>query len=82
MAVSNEYYYRKEIVFYISILLVSFLYFIWISRGGLFSRFCVYIFVAISSSALPFLHEGFIFFCGLYFAVILYSVATKILVVW
>jgi hypothetical protein len=72
MAMHNEYYYRKEILFYIAMMLISILFLIWRSSKRL--RFAAVIIAMILgfSAVMPLIHEGYIFFSCLYFSVIAY----------
>lgn len=70
MAIGNHYYFRKEIIFYIGILLAAVLLELFrrcpsaLVRGAMVA--CIGLWTAIG----PFVHEGFIFFCVPIFSLI------------
>jgi hypothetical protein len=77
IAVGNEYYYRKEILFLLAIVLVC-IFFDKArrSQSEIVRRSC-YLTVIIADIVLPFVHEAFLFFNGLFFYLILLSLSEK-----
>ncbi|QWF71016.1 hypothetical protein KEF85_00505 [Methylomonas paludis] len=76
IAVANEYYFRKEILFYLAIFLVSALYRSWYSRRSKWLAILVLGLIILFSSVLPFVHEAYPFFCGLIFVSIIQKIIT------
>jgi hypothetical protein len=79
MMVSNQYYYKKEMVFYVSIFVVTFLFLSWRKYQLTILRVSILAVICASSIVLPLIHEGFLFFCVLYFSLVLNSVLKELL---
>lgn len=78
IAVGNEYYYRKEILFLLVIVLVCILFDkAKRSQSEIVRRSC-YLTILIADMVLPFVHEAFLFFNGLFFYLILFSLSEKV----
>ncbi len=73
MAVGNEYFYRKEVFFYIAIFCCGLGYQYWKETKNKFVPPALTLFIFIASISLPLIHESFIFFCGLFFSLLLFS---------
>jgi hypothetical protein len=77
IAVGNEYYYRKEILFLMAIVLVSLLFDkARRSQSEIVRRSC-FLTILIADMILPFVHEAFLFFNGLFFYLILLNLTEK-----
>lgn len=76
-AVGNEYFYRKEIFFYIAIFFCCLGYQHWTKKPNKFVSLALTTFILLASALLPLVHESFIFFCGLVFSLILFSLHFK-----
>ncbi|MEJ2566391.1 MAG: hypothetical protein P8164_11805 [Gammaproteobacteria bacterium] len=74
MALSNQYYYRKEMLFYLSLLTIAHLYLYWKQTENRKIAGMVLALIAISFLILPLVHEAFLFFCLLYFYLITASI--------
>jgi hypothetical protein len=75
IALANEYYYRKEIIFYIAIFAVSALYAVWRKNKRPILAAGIFVMVIFSSLVFPFVHEAFIFFSTLIFALIIRKIS-------
>lgn len=64
MAFANEYYFRKEILFYIVILACALLFLRWKKTKNQVVRFLVVGTIILSAVVLPLVHEAYMFFCG------------------
>lgn len=71
MAASNEYFYRKEILFYISLLLVSLIFNRWLKESTKFLSNFLTVVIFLVSIFLSFVHEAFLFYGCLLFSLIL-----------
>lgn len=77
IAVGNEYYYRKEIIFLLLAVAVCFFFRkIETDRGGI-SEKALSLVIILMDMLLPLIHEAFIFFNGLFFALILLALNGK-----
>lgn len=76
IAISNEYFYRKEIIFVCAMLGVAALFRAWNGGSKRYIAWWICILVALSSLIFPLIHEAFIFYCTLIFSRILSRVAT------
>jgi hypothetical protein len=76
IAVSNEHFYRKEILFYCAILGIAAIYRIWSGAPRKCLAWSIGISIALFSLIFPPVHEAYIFYCTLIFSVILYKVFT------
>jgi hypothetical protein len=72
--VSNQYYNNREIFFYLSLFFVTFLFLSWRKYQLAILRIAILAVISASSVVLPLIHEGFLFFCVLYFSLILNAV--------
>jgi hypothetical protein len=72
--VSNQYYYNREMFFYVSLFVVTFLFLSWRKYHLSILRIAILVMIGASSMVLPLIHEGFLFFCGLYFSLVLNAV--------
>jgi len=79
MVVSNQYYYKREMFFYVSLFVVTCLFLSWRKYQFAVLRVAILAVIGASSLVLPFIHEGFLFFCGLYFSLVLNSVLKGLL---
>lgn len=73
MAASNEFYFRKEIFFYIFILIACLIFQKWQITGNRFLSFILTGFIFVASVFLPLIHEAFIFYGWLIFALMLFQ---------
>ncbi len=78
IAVGNEYYYRKEILFLLAIVLVCILFDKAKRSQSEIARRSCYLTILIADMVLPFVHEAFLFFNGLFFYLILLSLSEKV----
>ena len=76
MAIANEYYFRKEMLFYIAILSVAAAYRYWRNRPTKGMALLVLGLISLFSLVLPFVHEAYVFFCGLIFYLIIQRLTT------
>lgn len=77
MATANEYYYRKEMVFYISILSVCLIFTKWLSKPSRALGAFLTATVFVLSIFLPFVHEGFLFYGCFLFSLVLVALHKK-----
>jgi hypothetical protein len=77
MAVGNEYFYRKEIIFYISIFCCGLGYQYCKETKNRFVPLALTLLILIASILLPLIHESFVFFCGLFFSLVLFSLHSQ-----
>jgi hypothetical protein len=75
IAVSNEYFYRKEILFFCAILGVAALFRAWNGGSKRYFAWWIYIVILLSSLVFPLVHEAYVFYCTLFFSLILSRVA-------
>ena len=73
-AIGNEYYYRKEIFFYIVMLSVCLIFQRWQRCGNRYLAQLLVGLIFLSSIFLPLVHEAFIFYSLLLFALILFKI--------
>jgi hypothetical protein len=74
LAVANQYYYRKEMLFYVAILAVAALYRKRTEGGSAGIDRLIVASVLGCALLLPFVHEACVFFCGLFFTLVLRNV--------
>lgn len=74
MAVSNEYYFRKEVLSLCAVLIVGIQYSLWSVRKNNFRRLSIYFVIFSSSLVVPFVHEGHLFFTASVFYLVLCAV--------
>ena len=74
MAMSNQFYYRKEALFYLVIVGSGLLYLAWRENKSRHAAMGILGLIAGSSLLLPFIHEAFVFFCLLYFSMLMNKV--------
>ena len=73
MAVGNEYYYRKEILFYVAIVCACFAYRIWKNNNNRYLALILAGYIFFISIFLPLVHEAFIFYGWLISTLIIYQ---------
>ena len=71
-AVSNEYFFRKEMLFYVAIMLAAGLYYISTKFQTKIGFWVTLAFVFLCSIILPFVHEAALFYCTLFFSLLIY----------
>jgi hypothetical protein len=71
MSLSNEYYFNKEIFFYIAILFTSLMYIFLKKFKSLFITNIIIVFIFLISGLLLLVHEAFLFFGGFIFSLII-----------
>lgn len=78
-AISNEYYFRKEMFFYLCVFLLSALYRYWHQQKSKLLSLLIIGIIVFFSIIMPFIHETFIFFCTLIFSIIIFKVLSNYL---
>jgi len=71
VAISNEHYYRKEMIFYVAIFIVAVLYRAWLKSSSKLLSNTILFLITLFSLIMPFIHEAFIFFCVIFFSLII-----------
>lgn len=79
MALSNQFYYRKEVLFYLAILGSALLYLTWRRNPRHSTAWGILGLIGVSSLILPFIHEAYPFFCLLYFFLLARAVVSHYL---
>ena len=77
MAMGNEYYYRKEIFFYITILCACFIFQWWQIYRNRYLALILTGFIFVTSGLLPLIHETFLFYGWLLFSLMLLQLHQK-----
>ncbi len=74
-AIANEYYFRKEMCFYLAIFILAALYRKWSKTPNSSSlAAAILTLIILFSLVLPLIHEASVFFCTLIFALILFNI--------
>lgn len=77
IALSNGFWSRKEFLFYALIGLVALLHTIWRKVGSRLAAAIALTVIVLSAVVFPFAHEGYMFFCGLYFSIVIYEIVAR-----
>ena len=73
ISLSNEYYFNKEILFYIAILFTSMMYIFFKDRKSLLIKNTIILFIFLISGLLLLVHEAFLFFGAFIFSLIIFK---------
>lgn len=74
ISVSNEFYYRKEMMFYCAIIGIASIFRTWNRNRSTILGQIVLVFVMFFSLLLPLIHEAFIFYCVLIFSLMSFAI--------
>jgi hypothetical protein len=74
MAAGDEYYYRKEVCFYVCMFVAGFLYTAWKRSERRWIGWILIAFIFLATLVMPFVHETYVFFSLLVFMAMLQSV--------